>query len=87
MRMKGLRKGETWMMTSGLKLILRWDPVRSDSSKKRIKQIVDQGIKKLQKSEANDGADDPDDQKLKPLRVERASVLSDICRQVEQSSK
>ena len=72
--------------TSGLKLTLRSDPVRTDNSRKRIRQIVDQGIKKLQKSEANDGANDPDDQnkqdsrlnKVKSLWVERASVLSDI---------
>ncbi|KAK6233490.1 hypothetical protein QUC31_005896 [Theobroma cacao] len=77
---------ETWMMTSGLKLTLRSDPVRTDDSRKRIQQIVDQGIKKLQKCEADDGAKDPDDQnkhgsrlnKVKTLWVERASILSDF---------
>ncbi|KAK6228669.1 hypothetical protein SCA6_001009 [Theobroma cacao] len=77
---------ETWMMTSGLKLTLRSDPVRTDDSRKRIQQIVDQGIKKLQKCEADDGANDPDDQnkhgsrlnKVKTLWVERASILSDF---------
>ncbi|XVF24433.1 hypothetical protein REPUB_Repub13aG0127500 [Reevesia pubescens] len=80
------KEDETAVMTSGLKLMLRSDPVKTDNSRKRIQQIVDQGIKKLQKSEANDRANDPDDQnkldsrlsKVKPLWVERASVLSDI---------
>ncbi|XP_021297072.1 uncharacterized protein LOC110426219 [Herrania umbratica] len=80
------QEDETWMMTSDLKLTLRSDPVRTDNSRKRIQQIVDQGIKKLQKCEADDGANDPDDQnkhgsrlnKLKTLWVERASVLSDF---------
>ncbi|XWS65522.1 hypothetical protein CRYUN_Cryun05aG0120300 [Craigia yunnanensis] len=80
------KEDETSTMTSGLKLTLRSDPVRTDNSRKRIQQIVDRGIKKLQKSEANDGANDLDDQnkldsrlnKVKPLCVERASVLSDI---------
>ncbi|XVF00280.1 hypothetical protein REPUB_Repub03eG0271300 [Reevesia pubescens] len=77
---------ETLMMTSGLKLTLRSDPVRTDNSRKRIQQIVDQGIKKLQKNKANEGANDSDDQnkqdsrlnKVKSLWVERASVLSDL---------
>ncbi|XWS74534.1 hypothetical protein CRYUN_Cryun01aG0006100 [Craigia yunnanensis] len=80
------KEDETSMMTSGLKLTLRSDPVRTDNSRKRIQQIVDQGIIKLQKSEANVGANDPDDQnkqdsrlnKVKSLWVERASVLNDL---------
>ncbi|XVF82154.1 hypothetical protein PTKIN_Ptkin16aG0022000 [Pterospermum kingtungense] len=77
---------ETSIMTSSLKLTLRSDPVRTDNSRKRMRQIVDEGIKKLQKSEANDGASDPDDQnkqdsrsnKVKSSWVENASVLSDL---------
>ncbi|KAH1064412.1 hypothetical protein J1N35_029399 [Gossypium stocksii] len=80
------QEDETLAMTSGLKLALRSNPVRSDNTRKRILQIVDQGIKKLQKSEPNNGATDPDDQnkldnrlkKAKPLWVERSSMLSDI---------
>ncbi|KAK8661953.1 hypothetical protein V6N13_091541 [Hibiscus sabdariffa] len=77
---------ETSVMSSGLKLTLKSDPVRTDNARKRIKQIIDQGIEKLQRTEANDGANDPDDQKkpdsrlnkVKSLWVERASVVSDI---------
>ncbi|KAG4201480.1 hypothetical protein ERO13_A05G281200v2 [Gossypium hirsutum] len=80
------QEDETLAMTSGLKLALRSNPVRSDNTRKRILQIVDQGIKKLQKSEPNNGATDPDDQnkldnrlkKANPLWVERSSMLSDI---------
>ena len=80
------KEDETSMMTSGLKLTLRSDPVRTDNSRKRTRQIVDQGIKKLQKSVANDCANDPDDpikqdsrlNKVKSLWVERASVLNDL---------
>ncbi|KAE8717847.1 Disease resistance family protein / LRR family protein [Hibiscus syriacus] len=72
--------------TSGLKLTLKSDPVRTNNARKRIKQIVDQGIEKLKRTKANDGAHDPDDQnkldgklnKVKNLWVERASVVSDI---------
>ncbi|XVF41126.1 hypothetical protein PTKIN_Ptkin01aG0255700 [Pterospermum kingtungense] len=80
------KEDETSRTTSGLQLMLRLDPVRMENSRKRIQQIVDQGIKKLQKNESNDGANDPDNQnkmdsklnRVKPLYVERASVLSDI---------
>ncbi|MFQ6640194.1 hypothetical protein Gotur_015405 [Gossypium turneri] len=80
------QEDEALAMTSGLKLALRSNLVRSDNTRKRILQIVDQGLKKLQKSEPNNGATDPDDQnkldnrlkKAKPLWVERSSMLSDI---------
>ncbi|KAK8691799.1 hypothetical protein V6N13_075295 [Hibiscus sabdariffa] len=80
------QEDEASVMTSGMKLTIRSDPVRTDNARKRIQQMVDQGIKKLQKSEHNDGATDPDDQnklnnrlnKGKPLWVERSSLLSDI---------
>ncbi|TYG99749.1 hypothetical protein ES288_A10G220700v1 [Gossypium darwinii] len=81
-----LKEDETSVMISGLKLTQKSDPVRTDNARKRIKQIVDQGIEKLHKAEANDGANDPDDQnkldsrlnKVKSSRIERALVLSDI---------
>ncbi|XP_039024578.1 uncharacterized protein LOC120157543 [Hibiscus syriacus] len=80
------QEGETSVVTSGMKLTLRSNPVRTNNVRKRIQQIVDQGIKKLQKSEPNDGSTDPDDQnkldnmlnKEKSLWVERSSMLSDI---------
>ncbi|KAH1046126.1 hypothetical protein J1N35_036910 [Gossypium stocksii] len=81
-----LKEDETSVMIAGLKLTLKSDPVRTNNARKRIKQIVDQGIEKLHKAEANDGANDPDDQnkldsrlnKVKSSRIERALVLSDI---------
>ncbi|KAG4126981.1 hypothetical protein ERO13_D10G190000v2 [Gossypium hirsutum] len=81
-----LKEDETSVMISGLKLTLKSDPVRTDNARKRIKQIVDQGIEKLHKAEANDDANDPDDQnkldsrlnKVKSSRIERALVLCDI---------
>ncbi|KAK8985895.1 hypothetical protein V6N11_037618 [Hibiscus sabdariffa] len=80
------KEDETSVMISGPKLTLKSDLVRTDNARKRIKRIVDQGIEKLQRTEANDGANDPDDQnkldsgwnKVKSLWVERASVVSDI---------
>ncbi|GMI83289.1 hypothetical protein like AT1G32730 [Hibiscus trionum] len=80
------QEDEALVMASGVKLKLRSNPVRTDDARKRVQQIVDQGIKKLQKSEPNDGATNPDDQnklnirlnKEKPLWVERSSMLSDI---------
>ncbi|OMP09810.1 hypothetical protein COLO4_05118 [Corchorus olitorius] len=81
-----MEKNETSMMTSGLKLTLRSHPVRTDNSRKRIKQIVDQGIEKLQRSDTDEAASDPDSQnkldsrlnKVKSLWVERSSILSNI---------
>ncbi|XP_039071866.1 uncharacterized protein LOC120219087 isoform X2 [Hibiscus syriacus] len=80
------QEGETSVMTSGMKLTLRSNPVRTNNARKRIQQIVDQGIKKLKKSEPHDGSSDPDDQnkldnmlnKEKSFWVERSSMLSDI---------
>ncbi|KAE8662567.1 putative BOI-related E3 ubiquitin-protein ligase 2-like [Hibiscus syriacus] len=80
------KEDKTSVMSSGLKLTLKSDPVRTNNARKRIKQIVDQGIEKLQRTEANDGANVPDDQnkldsrlkKVKSLWVERASVVSDV---------
>ncbi|KAK8609300.1 hypothetical protein V6N13_061749 [Hibiscus sabdariffa] len=80
------KEDETSVMISGPKLTLKSDPMRTDNARKRIKRIVDQGIEKLQRTEANDGANDPGDQnkpdsgwnKVRSLWVERASVVSDI---------
>ncbi|XVE86153.1 hypothetical protein DITRI_Ditri18aG0013200 [Diplodiscus trichospermus] len=79
------KEDETSMITLGVKLALRSDPLRTDNSRKRIRQIVDQGLIKLQKSEANDSANDSDDQNKEDSRlnkvkswVERDSVLNDL---------
>ncbi|MBA0725502.1 hypothetical protein Golax_022087, partial [Gossypium laxum] len=75
-----LKEDETSVMISGLKLTLKSDPVRIDNARKRIKQIVDQGIEKLHvdqgieklhKAEANDGANDPDDQNKLDSRLNK----------------
>lgn len=50
------------MMTSGHKLKLRSNPTRSENFRRRMAQIVDQGLKKLQ-CELKDEADDLNDQK------------------------
>ncbi|KAB2626033.1 hypothetical protein D8674_017693 [Pyrus ussuriensis x Pyrus communis] len=45
----------TEAMVSGLKLKLRSNPMRTSNFRKRIQQIVDEGLKKLQKCEFDDG--------------------------------
>ncbi|KAL5551250.1 hypothetical protein UlMin_001426 [Ulmus minor] len=64
-----------------LKLKLRSNPGRTGNSRKRIKKIVDDGLKKLQKCEY--GANDPKELDKGPKRAEdwwaeRASNLSDL---------
>lgn len=74
------------MMVSGLKLRLRSTSIRTDNSRKRIQQIVDQGLKKLQKSELEDGVKEPSDpdehnegpKKAKFGKTERALAMSDL---------
>lgn len=73
------------MMTSGHKLKLRSNPTRSENFRRRMAQIVDQGLKKLQ-HELNDKADDLNDQKefdkgskkAKFWWSDRSIALSDI---------
>ncbi|XP_039063252.1 uncharacterized protein LOC120207931 [Hibiscus syriacus] len=87
------QEGETLVMTSGMKLRLRLNPVRTNNARKRIQQIVDQGIQKLQKSEPNDGSTDPNDQnkldnmlkREKSLWVERSSRLSNIVNKLNKA--
>ncbi|KAJ7944650.1 putative Electron carrier/iron ion-binding protein [Quillaja saponaria] len=74
------------MMMSGLKLQLQSNLMRSDSVRVRIQQVVDQGLKKLQQCESNDGVNEVSDQdepnkaskKGKNWRSERALAISDI---------
>lgn len=70
-------------MVSEQKLKLRSNPIRSENVRKRIQQIIDGGLKKLQKLGFNDGPNNPTDpvkgpDKEKSWQVERASALSDL---------
>ncbi|KAK8276656.1 hypothetical protein V6Z12_D10G215000 [Gossypium hirsutum] len=81
-----LKEDETSVMISGLKLTLKSDPVRTDNARKRIKQIVDQGIEKLHKAEANDDANDPDDQNKLDSRLNKLynqSIMSTDTAEIE----
>ncbi|KAF3448201.1 hypothetical protein FNV43_RR08914 [Rhamnella rubrinervis] len=72
--------------TSGLKLKLRSEPVRSNNFRKRVQQIVDQGLNKLQKCELDERLNEPKDQNeldkgpksTNDLWAERASDISDL---------
>ncbi|CAK7356231.1 unnamed protein product [Dovyalis caffra] len=71
-------------MVSEQKLKLRSNPSRTENFRKRLQQIVDGGLKKLQKVELNNGSVnnqnelDKRPEKAKSLRAERASALSDL---------
>ncbi|KAJ6963028.1 hypothetical protein NC652_001605 [Populus alba x Populus x berolinensis] len=71
-------------MVSEQKLKLRSNPKRSENVRKRLQQLVDGGLKKLQKLELNNGSVnnqnelDKRPEKAKGLRAERASALSDL---------
>lgn len=65
-------------MVPVLKLKLGSNPVRSDDSRKRIRQIVEDGLRKLQKVEATDNVDDVIDQ-AEPDKVPEQSNFNDEC--------
>ncbi|KAB5564171.1 hypothetical protein DKX38_004225 [Salix brachista] len=71
-------------MVSEQKLKLRSNPSRSENDRKRLQQVVDVGLKKLQKLELNNGSVnsqselDKRPETAKSLRAERASALSDL---------
>ncbi|KAL6178498.1 hypothetical protein ACLB2K_050016 [Fragaria x ananassa] len=79
-------EGDNGDMVSGLKLKLRSNPMRNSNFRKRIQQIVDQGLKKLKTFKPADGDKEPSDQTEldKGTRTgetwwaERASALSDL---------
>ncbi|KAA8525947.1 hypothetical protein F0562_007953 [Nyssa sinensis] len=74
------------VMTLGLKLKLKSNPIRTENLRKRVQEIVDQGLKKLRKVEIDSGGNElneADDlikspKKPKCCREERASTLSDL---------
>lgn len=71
---------------SGLKLKMRSNPQRTSNFRKRIRQIVDKGLKKLQKRELDDHDIGPVDPKeldkgpksAKDWCAEKASTLNDL---------
>ncbi|GLT91173.1 hypothetical protein SLE2022_090740 [Rubroshorea leprosula] len=75
------QEGETGVMISGLKSKLRTDPVRKENFRKRIQQIVDQGLKDLQQC-INDTIEqnelDGRPKKAKTLWDDRAAALEDL---------
>lgn len=75
----------TELMVSGLKLQLRSNSIRTDSFRRRVQQIVDRGLKKLQKRALDDGNNDQSGQdeshgpkRAKSLKPERALAVSDL---------
>lgn len=76
----------TVRMVQAVKLKLRSNSARSDNLRKRIRYIVDQGLKKVGKTESIDGAGEPSDiggerasKKIKSSsRAERVTALSDL---------
>ncbi|KAK9927801.1 hypothetical protein M0R45_024967 [Rubus argutus] len=79
-------EGDNGDMVSGLKLKLRSNPMRTSNFRKRIQQIVEEGLKKLKKCEFADGDKEPSEQteldkgpkEGEKWRAERASALSDL---------
>ncbi|KAH7549718.1 hypothetical protein JRO89_XS13G0072100 [Xanthoceras sorbifolium] len=84
-------KEDSETMISGLEL--RSNPTRSENFRKRIQQIVDQGLEKLKKCELNDEGNDLNDQneherspkKAKLWWSERSSALSDIIEKLNKA--
>lgn len=81
------------MMISGLKLKLRSNPVRSENFRKRIRQMVDQGLNKLEKGEVSEAGSGPSNQNeiddgsktIKCRSAERASVISDLIEKLNKA--
>lgn len=73
-------------MVSALKLQLRSNTMRTDNFRKRIQQIVDRELKKLQNPEVDDAVNDQSDKdepnegtkKAKNWKTERAAAISDL---------
>ncbi|KAG2676529.1 hypothetical protein I3760_12G057000 [Carya illinoinensis] len=79
-------EANTETMVSRLKLQLRSNSIRKDNFRRRIKQLVDEGLKKLQKPDLDDDINEPSDQdeqnegtkKAKISKTEKASTMSDL---------
>lgn len=83
---------DTETMMAGQNLELRFSPKKSENARKRIREIVDAGLKKLQKHESNDGAKlngdnelEKGSEKAKSLRADRASALNDLIEKLNKA--
>ncbi|KAJ9152580.1 hypothetical protein P3X46_026135 [Hevea brasiliensis] len=83
---------DTKKLMAGQKLKLRSSPTKSENVRKRIQEIVDAGLKKLQKREFNDGVNlngddelDKRSEKAKSLRADRASALNDLIEKLNKA--
>ncbi|XP_020231244.1 uncharacterized protein LOC109811818 isoform X2 [Cajanus cajan] len=77
-------------MVSGLKLQLRSNSMRSDGQRMRIQQIVDEGLKKLEKcavyGDINESTDDEANKASKRgKRTERLSAISDLMDKINKA--
>lgn len=72
-------EANTEEMVSGLKLRIGSDPIRSDNSRKRIRQIVEDGLRKLKKVKVTDKVDEVTDQ-AEPDKVADQTDLNDGCK-------
>ncbi|KAG5540029.1 hypothetical protein RHGRI_020309 [Rhododendron griersonianum] len=70
---------DTETVVSGLKLKLRSNPVRTEKLRKRLEDIINQGLRKLQKIDL-DGGNDPNkqDELVGKQENEKYSALSDL---------
>ncbi|XP_054793486.1 uncharacterized protein LOC129299072 [Prosopis cineraria] len=79
--------GNSEMMIPWLNLLLRSNSTRSDSVRNRIRQIVDEGLKKLLKCAVNGDVEEPNEASKRPkiLRTERLSDISDLCDKINKA--
>ncbi|XP_004508982.1 uncharacterized protein [Cicer arietinum] len=77
------------IMIPGLKLQLRSNSTRSDGARIRIKKIVDEGLKKLQKcavdGESNEQIDEVNEASNKRKRTEKLSAISDLMDKINKA--
>ncbi|XP_027336315.1 uncharacterized protein LOC113850132 isoform X2 [Abrus precatorius] len=78
------------VMIPGLKLQLRSNTMRSDGLRMRIQQIVDEGLKKLQKRAVDGDINESIDDEAKKAskrgkRVERLSAISDLMDKINKA--
>lgn len=79
--------GNSEIMIPGLKLHIRSNPTRSDSMRKRIQQIVDEGLKKLQNCALEGHKEEPNKASKRPriLRTEWLSAISDLIDKINKA--
>ncbi|XAR70585.1 hypothetical protein NMG60_11027488 [Bertholletia excelsa] len=80
----------TEMVVAGLKLKHRSNPTRTENLRKRVQDIVDQGLKKLLKISLNDGANKQDEplgepEKGKTQQAERDSAFNELLEKLNKA--